>query len=340
MSHVKRIMEVCGTHTQVIAKAGFSDLLKPGIKLISGPGCPVCVTPEGYIDGAIELLQQPDVMIATFGDLIRVKGSQKSLEDCMELKNRIKIVYSPFTALEIAECNPCMQIIFLAVGFETTAPVIAAAVKLSRTRGIRNLFFLVGLKLMPPVLKKVLSSKENKLDALICPGHVAAVMGADYFRFIPSMFEIPAAVCGFDHSDVAAALYYLSEEVSRSEKSFINLYSRCVRPQGNPEAKELMAEVFESKEGDWRGIGRIEASELTLQREYSFCDAVSCFQLSIKNTAASSACMCGEVITGRITPFQCNLFGKTCNVENPLGPCMVSSEGTCSIYYRYRRSSL
>lgn len=335
-----KIMEVCGTHTQAIAKAGLCNMLDSRIQLISGPGCPVCVTTEGYIDAAIELLQQPNTIIATFGDMIRVKGSLKSLEDCMEMKTRIKVVYSPFAVLDIAERNKNMQIIFLAVGFETTAPLIAAIVKLALQRGLNNLFFLVGLKLMPPVLDKVLSSKDNKLDALICPGHVSVIMGSEYFSFVPEKYNMPAVISGFEYADVATAVYYLSEEVLKGRRNLTNLYPKCVKPHGNTTAIELMRTIFQSKEGWWRGIGAIDDSELTLKKEFGALDAVKCFDVSIKNTTLLQKCQCGEIITGSKSPFQCSLFCESCTPENPKGPCMISSEGACAIYYKYKRGNL
>ena len=330
-------MEVCGTHTQAIAKAGLCNMLDPRIHLISGPGCPVCVTPESYIDAVIEVLQQPNTTIVTFGDMIRVKGSDKSLEDCMEMKNRIKVVYSPFTVLDIAENNKSMQIIFLAVGFETTAPLIAAIVKLALQRGLKNLFFLVGLKRMPPVLEKVLSSKDSKLDALICPGHVSVIMGSEYFGFVPSKYNIPAVISGFEYAEVAAAVYYLCEQVRKGEKNLSNLYLKCVKPLGNITAKELLGSVFQSKEGYWRGIGTIDASEFTLKKKFEAMDAVKVFDISIKNAAVLDRCKCGDIITGSRNPFQCSLFGESCTPEDPKGPCMVSSEGVCAIYYKHRQ---
>jgi hydrogenase expression/formation protein HypD len=335
-----KIMEVCGTHTQAIAKAGLSNVLDPRIQLVSGPGCPVCVTAEDYIDAAVELLQQPDVLITTFGDMIRVTGSHKSLEDCMEMKNRIKVVYSPFSILDIAEENPTKQIVFLAVGFETTAPLIAALVKRALQKGIKNLIFLVGLKRMPPVLEKVLSAQNNKLDAMICPGHVSVIMGSEYFRFISEKYNMPAAISGFEYEDVTAAIYYLCEGVSKRGNNFANLYPKCVKPEGNKAAKELLSEVFESKEGCWRGIGVIEASEYALKKEFASFDAVKSFGIKIKNTILIESCLCGDIIIGNKNPFQCSLFNKICTPENPKGPCMVSSEGACVIYYKYKRGDL
>jgi hydrogenase expression/formation protein HypD len=272
--------------------------------------------------------------------MLRVKGSFKSLEDCMEMKNRIKIVYSPFAVLDIAESNQTMKVIFLAVGFETTAPLIAALAKLIFQRGVKNLFFLVGLKLMPPVLQKVLSSEDSKLDALICPGHVSAIMGSEYFSFVPEQYNIPAAISGFEYTDVTAAVYYLFNAVNKDEKNLYNLYSRCVKSQGNINAKKLLTEVFESKEGYWRGIGIIEDSELRLKKEFLALDALKSFDIEIKRTLILDSCQCGDVITGSKSPFQCSLFSRICTMEDPKGPCMVSSEGACAIYYKYKRRDL
>lgn len=334
-----RIMEVCGTHTQAIAKAGLSNILSGKIKLISGPGCPVCVTGEGYIDAAIELLQQKDTVIATFGDMVRVRGGSKGLEDCMELRERIKIVYSPFAVLDIAEANRDKEVVFLAVGFETTAPLIAALVKLARTKVLNNLSFLVGLKLMPPVLKQVLSNQGNKLDGIICPGHVSSVMGSDYFSFIPNEYGIPAVVSGFEQLDVASSVHWLMKSIAANKPAeLFNIYSRCVQKNGNEKAQKLMQEMFEKRDGYWRGIGVIEDSELRLNDEFKAMDAEQRFGISIKETASPSSCQCGDIITGSKSPFDCGIFAVGCTPENPKGPCMISSEGTCSIYYKYKRS--
>lgn len=334
-----RLMEVCGTHTQSIAKAGLANVLSPRIKLISGPGCPVCVTGEGYIDAAIELLQQKDTIIVSFGDMLRVKGSSESLEDCMELKERIRVVYTPFTALDIAEQNRDKEVVFLAVGFETTAPIIAALVKLARDRHLSNISFLIGLKLMPPILEVVLSMEGSRLDGLICPGHVASVMGVDYFSFIPERYGISAVISGFEQVDVAAAVHWLVESITTQEKSrLFNIYGRCVQDRGNKKAKELIQEVFQERDGYWRGIGHVIASELSLREEYRAMDAEHRFGILIEHKVLSSSCQCGEIIIGSKSPIECRLFGLACTPENPKGPCMISSEGSCSIYYRYKRS--
>lgn len=334
-----RLMEVCGTHTQAIAKAGLSNILSPSIKLISGPGCPVCVTGEGYIDAAIELLRQKDTIIVSFGDMIRVRGSSKSLEDCMELKDRIKIVYTPFTVLDIAEQYRDKEVIFLAVGFETTAPVIAALVKLAKKRGIVNMSLLAGLKLMPPILEVVLSMEGSSLDGLICPGHVSAVMGADYFSFIPERYGIPAVISGFEQTDVAAAVHWLIHSITACEKSrLFNIYGRCVKDKGNAIAKELIQEVFWKRDGYWRGIGQVIASELSLREEYSNMDAENRFAIAIEHKELSASCQCSEIIVGSKSPIECRMFGLVCTPKDPKGPCMISSEGSCSIYYRYKRS--
>lgn len=332
-----KIMEVCGTHTQVIAKAGFAEVLDPRLKLVSGPGCPVCVTSEGYIDAAIALLQQPELIVVTFGDLLRVKGTSKSLEDCMEQKHRIRVVYSPFAALKIAKQNRGSQVVFLAVGFETTAPLIAAAACYARDQGLDNLSFLTGLKLMPPVLEQVLSQQDSKIDALLCPGHVAVIMGAEYFRFVAECFNIPAAIAGFEPKEAAEALHYLVYLSSKERVGFDNLYTSYVSPEGNKTAKKLLQEVFEKRKGYWRGIGVIAESELRFCEDYQEFDAEKRFGVQTKEISSEAGCQCSRVIMGSITPFECRLFGSNCTIEEPKGPCMVSSEGACAIYYKYKR---
>ncbi|MDF2519549.1 MAG: hydrogenase formation protein HypD [Clostridia bacterium] len=337
--HDIKLMEVCGTHTQAIAKAGLSSILSPHVTLISGPGCPVCVTAEGCIDAAIKLLQQRNTILVSFGDMIRVKGSSISLEDCMELRERIRIVYSPFTALDIAERERGKEVVFLAVGFETTAPVIAALVKLAQARELDNISFLTALKLMPPVLSLVLSDEKNRLDGIICPGHVSTVMGADYFDFVPGKYGIPAAVAGFEQKDVLSAVYWLVQSISGGTKSTLfNIYGRCVQPEGNVIAKSLIEEVFGQRDGYWRGIGCIKASELFLREDYRDMDAEYRFGVHIEQKSIKSDCQCSEIIIGSKSPAECRLFASGCTPEHPKGPCMISSEGSCAIYYKYKRS--
>jgi hydrogenase expression/formation protein HypD len=334
--HEFRIMEVCGTHTQAISKLGLRELL-PQITFLSGPGCPVCVTPEGYIDAAVELLNTHDVLITTFGDLMKVNGTNESLITQREKGKKIKVVYSPLDALEIAKENPNSEIVFLAVGFETTAPLIALAVKKAKGNNIKNISFLCGLKCMQPILHKILKNKTHKIDGIICPGHVAAVKGSDYFKFITKDYNIPSAVAGFEALDIVGAVYYLLIQQKFREKGYINLYRRCVTKEGNINANLMLNEVFNSSDSVWRGIGKIDDSAFSIKEEYAAYDAFKKFNISLNEKSSSTNCICSEIIMGRRLPNECKFFGTRCTPENAYGPCMVSSEGACSVFYKYHR---
>lgn len=332
-----KIMEVCGTHTQMISKLGLRTLLSPKIKLLSGPGCPVCVTEEGYIDSAIIILRDHSPIMATFGDLMRVKGSEGCLLDEKAKGKDIRVVYSPMDLIESAESNRDRKFVFLGVGFETTAPVIALAIKTAAERDIKNLYFLTSIKLMQPILHYILKQPESQIQGLICPGHVAAVKGADYFNFLGKEYGIPAAVCGFEALDIVGGIHYLVENITQDKKgTFENLYKRCVRPEGNVKAKELMEEVFEISNGVWRGIGSVENSSLIIRGEYSYLDAARVFEVNNEFKKAQGACECREILLGNKAPGECRLFSRVCKPLNPVGPCMVSTEGACAIAYRYR----
>lgn len=328
-----RIMEVCGTHTYSIYRYGIKNLIDDRINLISGPGCPVCVTPIDYIDRVVEIMKNQDVIIATFGDMARVKGSYGSLLDQRTKGGKIVIVYSPLDGIKIAQENRDKDIIFLAVGFETTMPTIAMTIKIADKKNINNLYFLTSLKFIRPILHKILENSENKLDGLICPGHIASVMGANYFSFISSEYNMPAVVCGFEALDIVGGIYNI---LNSQNKKFHNLYRRCVRGEGNLKAKELIKEVFTVEAGNWRGIGRIKDSQGVLNKKYEKFNGFQHFNVDVKPPRIKKECECSEVILGNITPYECSLFGEICNPNNPMGPCMVSSEGTCGIYFKYR----
>ena len=253
-----KIMEVCGTHTQAISKLGIRELVSPKINLLSGPGCPVCVTPTSYIDAAIELLNKENVILATFGDLMRVKGSHENLINQREKGKKIRIVYSPLDALQIAKENKNAEVVFLAVGFETTAPLVALSIETAKKNNISNVSFLTSLKSMRPVMDRILKDKQHKIHGMICPGHVAVVKGAEYFRFISEEYHIPAVVAGFEALDILGAIYFLVQQHSSKKRNFENLYKRCVTPQGNLFANEMMEEVFSLHNSEWRSIGNIE----------------------------------------------------------------------------------
>ncbi len=332
-----RIMEVCGTHTQSIARSGIRSVLPEHIKLLSGPGCPVCVTNESYIDAAIELLSRDDIILATFGDMLKVKGTGSNLAD-KKANHNIVTVYSPEDAITLALKRRDKAIVFLAVGFETTAPVIAATVKNVYENGPDNLFFLTALKRMEPVLRRILTDDRKRIDGLICPGHVAAVLGSEAFRFVTDEFHVPAVVCGFEADDVKAGIYHLLDQIEKKiPLAFSNLYERCVSTAGNPLAQNYMSEVYQVEDGCWRGIGQVSDSALGLRGKYKKLDVKNKFGLTEKACFGPSACRCSEIILGIKAPYECIQFGVNCTPENPLGPCMISSEGACSAHYRYGR---
>lgn len=329
------IMEVCGTHTCAIAKSGIGSLLPQYVKLLSGPGCPVCVTNESYIDMAIDLLNSENIILATFGDMIRVRGTHFSLMD-KKKKANIVTVYSPENAITLAYKNPDKIVVFLAVGFATTAPIIAATIKNVYKNGPDNLFFLTGLKRMEPILSLILQRRDHKVDGLICPGHVAAVLGAHAFEFVTEKYQIPAVVCGFQSEDIKNGIYHLLDQIQgRRTVSFLNLYERCVTFSGNKIAQKYMEEVYQIEDGLWRGIGLVLDSALGLREKYEKLDARKKFGLGEQLFIKPSPCQCSEIILGIKAPNECKLFGKSCSPKNPLGPCMISTEGSCAVHYRY-----
>ncbi len=332
------LMEVCGTHTRAFFQSGIREMLPPSIRLLSGPGCPVCVTDEACIDAAIALLKEKDIHLATFGDMLRVRGTHESLSDQFGKRGNVSIAYSPLDCLALSKKLSGRQLVFLAVGFETTAPSIALAVKLAKENGIGNLSFLMALKRMPPVLHHILAAKRNRLHGIICPGHVAAVMGARYFSFIAQEYAIPAVICGFEAMDMACGIYMLTRQCNGQERSSLrNLYKTCVGDEGNATANKLLQEVFEVDEASWRGIGRIKDSAYVLSSRYKDFDALNRFCIRLSNPLPKSGCSCGDVIIGNILPYECRMFEVVCRPQNPLGPCMVSSEGSCAIYFNNGR---
>lgn len=330
-----RILEVCGTHTQAIVKSGIRYILPNYVKLLSGPGCPVCVTSESYIDMAMDLLSNEEVILATFGDMLKVKGTFYSLFE-KKTKENVVILYSPEDAIVLAQKNPEKKVVFLAVGFETTAPIIATTIKNVQENGPENLFFLSALKRMEPILRFILEDDRNKINGLICPGHVASVLGSDAFRFITEDFHLPAVVCGFEAEDIKKGVHLLLDQIDgKSSVTFANLYERCVRTTGNKLAKDYMEEVFHIEDGYWRGIGKVPNSALGLDKKYQNLDAKYKFGVKEKIIPKPSSCQCGEIILGLKTPYECKQFAVSCTPENPLGPCMISSEGACSAHYKY-----
>ncbi len=331
-----RFMEVCGTHTVALFQSGLRSLLPKEIKHLSGPGCPVCVTHESEVAAFLELAKKDAVCIATFGDLIRVPGPEgASLKHAQAQGANIRIIYSPLDALRIAEKEPELQVILLGVGFETTAPAMAATVLAARERKLKNFKLFSMHKLVPPVLRTLLEDSDCKLDAFLLPGHVATVSGLEPFEFLVSDYQIPAAVGGFEPAELLLALCELAEQHQTGIPRLRNCYTRAVNAQGNPRARALLAQVFQAKDALWRGIGQIPASGLQLRQEFVDFDATEYFALNIKEAAPLPGCRCGSVLKGQNLPPDCALFGKKCTPATPLGPCMVSSEGSCAAYYKY-----
>lgn len=333
-----RIMEICGTHTMAIAKAGLRSLLAPGVELISGPGCPVCVTPAGELDAALELSARPGVIIATYGDLLRVPGSVRG--DTL-LRRRaagadVRTVYSAADGVELARANPDRQVVFLGVGFETTAPGTAACVLDAAETGVKNFSVYCLLKRTEPALRSLLDAPDCGVDALLCPGHVAVVTGADAFGFLPRDYGLPAVVSGFDAGDVLYAVWRLVCMVCDGAPDLENEYSRLVSPGGNAAARAAVDKVFQPADSLWRGLGEIPQSGLALRPEYAPWDAAARFGLVRRAGTEPPGCRCGQVIRGMLHPEQCPLFGKVCRPEDPVGPCMVSGEGACAAAWKYR----
>ncbi|MCM8785142.1 MAG: hydrogenase formation protein HypD [Candidatus Omnitrophica bacterium] len=331
------IMEVCGTHTMTIGRYGIRKLMPENINLISGPGCPVCVTPESYIDIAIELLKMEDVIITTFGDMMKVPGSFSSLEKEKANYAKTYVVYSPLDALKIAEDNRDKKIIFLSVGFETTTPLIAQTIKIARDRKIKNFYILAGNKLIPPAMEFLLKEKDARIDGFICPGHVSVIIGRESYTSISKKYNIPCVISGFEPFDILLSIYFILKSIKDEKNEVINEYKRIVKEKGNTKAKEIIYEIFEVVDAEWRGIGIIENSGLRLKENFFDFDAEKNFSIEIKSSNRKTACLCGEILKGRKKPFECPLFEKICTPESPFGPCMVSSEGTCNAYYKYER---
>ena len=328
------IMEVCGTHTVSIFRNGIRSILPGGLRLLSGPGCPVCVTSQGYIDVVLQLADCKDTIIATYGDMIRVPGKAGSLET-RQAKSNIKVVLSSEDALQLARDNPGKNTVFIAVGFETTAPASAVVVKEAAAESIENFTILSGHKLVIPAMQALLSGKNNKIDAFLCPGHVSAIIGSGAFSRIVEDFKRPCVVAGFEPVQVIEGLAEICRQLSTGKAELKSLYGAVVTEQGNTVAQKIIDECFEPADGDWRGLGKIEQSTLELKDKYSRFDAFRKFNITETPGEEIGGCLCGEVLCGLIEPPECGLFGKSCTPQKPVGPCMVSSEGACAAWYKY-----
>ncbi len=331
-----RLMEVCGTHTVSIFRAGLRQLLPDGIELVSGPGCPVCVTPDGYMDGAIAYGAMEDVIVATFGDMLKVPGSSSSLSEVMARGGDVRIVYSPLDALALAKEHPEKSVVFLAVGFETTAPTAAAAVLTAEREGLDNFFLLPAQKLVPPAIRTLLADEEARIDGFLLPGHVAVVIGSEAFSFLPEEYGLPGVVTGFSPTELLRGIYRLVRQAAEGAARIENEYRSVVRQSGNPAARAMMDLVYEPETADWRGLGTIPDSGLRLREAYRRFDFSVVRPLTLPPAPPKkSGCRCGEVLRGKILPKACGLFGKACVPEHAAGPCMVSAEGVCAAWYKY-----
>jgi hydrogenase expression/formation protein HypD len=327
-------MEVCGGHTAAIHRFGIPSLLPQNIRLISGPGCPVCVTATDFIDKTIAYSKTEKVIITTFGDLIRIPGSSSSLEKEKAAGRDVRIVFSGLEALEIARNNPENQIIFPGIGFETTAPGTAVTVRQAEKEGIGNFFILSAHKLMPPAMEAII--KEGvRIDGFICPGHVATITGSEYFRFIPDKYNLGCVISGFEPSDIIHSIYMLMNQVNNNKPVVEIQYTRAVKRIGNTLAQGFLADIFEKRDESWRGLGVIKESGLKLRKEFERFDAEIVFPLNTEHQKDNPFCMCGDILRGIRTPRDCPLFGKTCVPENPVGACMVSVEGACNTWFKY-----
>ena len=332
-----RFMELCGTHTMALARHGLHAMLPPTVAMISGPGCPVCVTATEEIDRAVKLARTPGVVVATFGDLVRVPGSQGSLANERAQGAAVEVVYSPLDAVALAAKRPEAQVVFLGIGFETTAPTVAAALMTAEQQGLGNFSVLSAHKLLPPALNALLSGPDLGLNGFLCPGHVTTVIGTACYEPVAHERGLPCVVAGFEPADVLAAILMLVKQVEAGESRVEIAYGRAVSPQGNPAAVGLMNRFFQAVDAPWRGLGLIPLSGLALRPEYADWDAAQRFDVSVPPAQDHPGCKCGEVLRGLLSPPECGLFAKVCTPSAPVGPCMVSAEGTCAAWYRYRR---
>ncbi len=329
------LMEVCGTHTVSIARNGIRNLLPDGVKLSSGPGCPVCVTSNHDIDKVIALTRVPGAIIATFGDMTRVPGSTSSLLAEQAAGRDVRIVYSPLDALRLAQENPTSQVIFVGVGFETTTPLTAMAIKRAKAMGLHNFTVYGAHKNMPGALEAIVADPQLHIDALILPGHVSTIIGAEPYKFLAQKYGIPGVITGFEPNDILQGIAMIVRQLYEGRSDIEIAYARGVMSEGNTVALAAIDEVFETCTATWRGLGPIDGSGYKLRDEFAEFDAMQRFQPEVEPTVEHAGCRCGDVLRAHMRPDECPLFRKVCTPENPIGPCMVSSEGSCAAYYRY-----
>lgn len=330
-----RFMEICGTHTMAIFRHGIRSLLPDSVDLVSGPGCPVCVTSAEEVDRAIEISKVKGVILTTFGDMLKVPGTSSSLRTEKAKGADVRMVYSTLDALKIARENPGKDVVFLGIGFETTAPTVAAAIMEAQKTGQENFSVLSCHKLLPPAMEALLSGGDLGIDGFICPGHVTTIIGTSAYEKVSQEYKMPCVVIGFEPVDILQGLIMLVEQAETGRHHVEIQYTRGASAMGNPGALRAMMEVFEPCDSKWRGLGMIPASGLALREAYEIHDAGKRFEIDVPPAQEPPGCLCGDVLRGMAKPPECRLFRKVCSPTNPIGPCMVSSEGTCAAYYKY-----
>ncbi|HET6498516.1 MAG TPA: hydrogenase formation protein HypD [Coriobacteriia bacterium] len=329
------LMEVCGTHTVAIAKNGLRDLLPQSLRLLSGPGCPVCVTSNADIDTAVEFARQPGVIVATFGDMMKVPGSRSSLSREKADGRDVRVVYSPLDALALAERESGAHVVFIGVGFETTVPLIAAAIKRAAESGLENFSVFSAHKTVPAALGALVNDPQVAVEGLILPGHVSAIIGLEPYRFLAEEYSVPSVITGFEPVDVLQGVWMLATQLAEGRAEVEIAYTRGVPEDGNPTARALVDEVFEPSDAEWRGIGVIPSTGLAIRDSFAHFDAMKRVPVHPEPPKEIPGCQCGEVLRGVVLPYECRLYARACTPEHPVGPCMVSSEGSCAAYYRY-----
>lgn len=334
------IMEVCGGHTHSIMKFGLQDIVGKHIEFTHGPGCPVCIMPRLRIDEGIELAKQKDVIFCTLADMLRVKGSYMSLLDLRAQGQEIVSLYSPLDVIKLAQDNPSKTIIFFAIGFETTTPMSAVLVERILELGLKNVLLHINHVSVPEPITEILQDKESKINALLAPSHVSVITGSKIYEPIAQRFHIPIAVSGFEPVDILDSVLNLVRQANTNTHNVYNQYARVVNEYGNTKALKLIAKYFQKCDFEWRGLGIIKNSALELKDQYTHLDARKAYDLNIKSKSENKACICPQILKGCAKPFDCKLFGKICNPKNPVGSCMVSSEGACAAYYKYTKRTL
>lgn len=334
-----KLMEVCGTHTVEIFRHGIRSVISADITLLSGPGCPVCVTSIHDVDAAIGIAKQPGTILVTFGDMMRVPGGKQSLIEARSEGADVRVLYSPLDALKLAQQETQKQVVFFATGFETTSPLIAGTVSVAVRQEIRNFTVLSSHKTVPPALRALLDSADVKVDGFILPGHVSTMIGLRPYEFIASEYRKPAVVTGFEANEIVLGILMIMRQISRGEAKVENAYPGAVRPEGNPRAMKLLYEVFEPSDAYWRGIGTLPGTGLKLRQQYREFDAEARFNPQTTGIPEPEVCSCGDILRGVKIPTECPLFGTGCTPDAPVGPCMVSTEGSCAAYFKYGMNS-